>query len=328
MVEQEVKYTIHPACADLPRQSPEEDADLEASMIASGQLLPIIKYGTLIIDGRHRFRIALKLKMVPWFEEFVPFSDEPSEIEREIYDRVKALHTRRNMSTGQWTQIVNRWVSRGAITPIPRTAGDPVRRRPITNSEIAKAAGKDRRSIQRANTVENRGVEELKELMADDKVSLRAAEKLSKLPEQDQQAAVERIKSGEEAPDVVKDIIQNSDHSRLGLKDENDRSVPSKFINAFAERGKFSGISARISQIKKDVEELHAGPAGDWMLVNSIVADLVNAGRFVRGAAPHAICPYCLGAQKINGQKCEPCKGRGWVTKQVYEQAPESIKGA
>ena len=56
---------------------------------------------------------------------------------------------------------------------------------------------------------------------------------------------------------------------------------------------------------------------------NSLNTQLRNVQIAIRWGKPYALCPFC---KNLTGDGCRTCKKRGWVTKAIYDKAPESIK--
>lgn len=50
----------------------------------------------------------------------------------------------------------------------------------------------------------------------------------------------------------------------------------------------------------------------------SILTTLSALGAQLADDRPHAVCPQCKGT----GQRCQPCKDRGWITKRAYDRLP------
>lgn len=57
-----------------------------------------------------------------------------------------------------------------------------------------------------------------------------------------------------------------------------------------------------------------------FLHLQSANADANNVKQAIKFSMPYAVCPYC------KGKKCQACRQTGWVTKQVYESAPEEKK--
>lgn len=96
--------------------------------------------------------------------------------------------------------------------------------------------------------------------------------------------------------------------------------VPERLWPIFQAKDRFDTLCNALSQVKKLAGELAEAEAGSYMRLDTISADVGNARSQIKHAAPYAVCPYC-DAKK--GKKCDACKGIGWVTKLIYDQAPD-----
>jgi ParB-like chromosome segregation protein Spo0J len=62
-------FTIHPAAMELPELSVTEFTELKTDIKARGLIVPILKRGHVILDGRHRLRACQELGIEPRFVE-------------------------------------------------------------------------------------------------------------------------------------------------------------------------------------------------------------------------------------------------------------------
>jgi hypothetical protein len=65
-----VDIGFHPAAEFLRRMNEAEFEDLVARIKARGQRVPIVRYGGLILDGRHRYMACRRLRIEPRFEDY------------------------------------------------------------------------------------------------------------------------------------------------------------------------------------------------------------------------------------------------------------------
>lgn len=105
--------------------------------------------------------------------------------------------------------------------------------------------------------------------------------------------------------------------------DEVGNPIPNAEIaKAFARAVELDEAARTISEIK--VVAMKAIDAGDPlyrdMVKGSVEADCKNLRNQFTNARPHSVCPYCA------GEKCKACKQRGWVNKQVFDNAPSEMK--
>lgn len=89
------KLEIHPAAEEYPQLSYEEYRAMENSIKERGLDEPIKLSQGRIIDGRHRYRVCIKLE-IPIPVEELNLSEE------EIYGYVYSTNIRRSLSAGQW----------------------------------------------------------------------------------------------------------------------------------------------------------------------------------------------------------------------------------
>jgi ParB-like chromosome segregation protein Spo0J len=158
-------YTTHPAAMLFPMMTKEEYRDLKASIAASGLMVPILKQGTVILDGRNRYQACKELDLEPTFEEYT--GDDPA---MEIFRR---NFIRRNLTTDQKATILvkfrdqtpevyQRWLKDKAEAVERRMAnlkqGDKSRRLPgkpsgRTAQRTAEQSGLPKTAIERADRV-------------------------------------------------------------------------------------------------------------------------------------------------------------------------------
>lgn len=71
-----IKLNIHPLANIIPLMLTDEAVDLERDIEANGQRQPITIYNGMILDGRHRYAVCLKLGIEPKTETFTGTEDE------------------------------------------------------------------------------------------------------------------------------------------------------------------------------------------------------------------------------------------------------------
>ena len=81
--------------------------------------------------------------------------------------------------------------------------------------------------------------------------------------------------------------------------------------------GQLSAIKCRIEKAKKGDDLMYVE------IRNSVLADLNMCRESVSYALPYTICPTCNG-QLVD--KCGLCKGRGVISKQLYDKVPVEIR--
>lgn len=134
----------------------------------------------MVLDGWNRYRAASELDLPCPVREHDD-ADDPREF-------VKAQNKhRRHLSTGAWALIE---VKLYTWRPGPGRPGNsaPGAELQKTSKEMAASIGSGVRTIEQAKAVEAKAVEEVKQAVLEGKTSLKNAERIANLP-QDQQAA-------------------------------------------------------------------------------------------------------------------------------------------
>ncbi len=95
-----------------------------------------------------------------------------------------------------------------------------------------------------------------------------------------------------------------------------------RFQRIFAHSARFGAIMSALKSIKAQLSELDEMPAGEVLhqQIKAIERDRRNIYAAVKFSKPWAVCPYCGGS--ASHSECGGCKGRGWVTKEVFDQSP------
>lgn len=93
-----------------------------------------------------------------------------------------------------------------------------------------------------------------------------------------------------------------------------------KFREVFTHGAKFLVFGRHVAAIKGMLREILEGPAGSVLAEQrqDIERDRQNILSAIKFSRPYAVCPYCGG----NRDDCTGCKGRGWVTKEAWDQSP------
>lgn len=84
----------------------------------------------------------------------------------------------------------------------------------------------------------------------------------------------------------------------------------------------FQKQHAKLHAIKRELQTLAGTPLGSSLRIDQVVADIENAARAVRWAAPFKDCPN----QPNCKTGCQTCKGQGWITEEVWDRLPKELK--
>jgi hypothetical protein len=99
-----------------------------------------------------------------------------------------------------------------------------------------------------------------------------------------------------------------------------DKPLAKKLWPAFDEHNNFVSVRDSINEALRTIKELAASPAGAFIHLQSVEADLNNAKKNVTAYEPYTTCPYC------KGKGCKSCRTTGWIPKLIYNQVPGEMK--
>lgn len=161
----------------------------------------------------------------------------------------------------------------------------------------------------------------------------RHARELRRLPEQEREPAYRDASDlanleGFDQPEQ-RHIQQVVKERRRKAKPENDGATmdecgtivtDGRIAAAFNAADPFGEALNLVGQLKTIVDDLVTTPAGLLLAENQqvIERDRRSLAALIRFCRPHAVCPYCGGRQ----EKCDACKGRGWVNEDIYRTSP------
>jgi len=79
-------------------------------------------------------------------------------------------------------------------------------------------------------------------------------------------------------------------------------------------------VLKQVSELKRSMRELACEDVGMYLVEADLAAKLEAVRGSIRQATPTAVCVYC------GGEGCNSCRGKGWLSKAVYDAAPASKK--
>lgn len=324
---------IHPVALEYEPLSKADFKSMVESIKRLGQLKKIWRYDGQVIDGNHRQQACILLGIDPKYEDFDPKTTDPAEIEAVLRDHVAALNDERRHSN-QAIRSLRATKRRLAYersqisdaTPCPVTPDKTYSAE--SQTEAAAKDGVSQASVSRTETVLRKGVPELETLIGEGKLQTRTAAKIAAKPHCVQKWTVENIGKGMKPGDALQAAVEKENEmAKPKQLDGEGRPVPEQWRAVFAQADRFYELSRLAARIGREAKELAETPAGKLLHLNVIVADAKNLGIQLRGSAPHAICVYCSGkCTTSKGETCPACKGHGWITKDIYEQAPDELK--
>jgi hypothetical protein len=193
---------FHPLANLFPMLSERETDDLGADMRDNGQVETVKLHRGMILDGRNRYTAGVKVGLAIRAEVF-------EGTDRDALNWVISKNLkRRHLTESQRAMVAAKLATLrlgdnqhsqpapigapgldfgGEAEPPPQ---DPVAI--VSQSEAGDLMNVSRRSVQRATTVVEQGVPQLQEAVAQDQIAVSVAEKIARLPEAEQPAAVEK----------------------------------------------------------------------------------------------------------------------------------------
>jgi hypothetical protein len=179
----------HPAAEIFPDMTATEYESLRKDIATHGQLIPIVRYGRQIVDGRHRFRVCRELGIEPQFVEW--------DGQGQILDFLFSMNVRRrNLTTPQLAFIGARalpfYQPQARQRMLDGRAPDPTRMSEEGSTgeaaeQIAGQLGISADAVYAAKKVLEKGTPELPRAVEAGKMTLWNAAKLASLPLRKQQ---------------------------------------------------------------------------------------------------------------------------------------------
>ena len=118
------------------------------------------------------------------------------------------------------------------------------------------------------------------------------------------------------------DVPDEDDEQLLDLQDDE----PGIDIEAAIALGKeFDRLNREVLAKVREIKDLASKPGGVWLDGNKlqeVETKVKNGLNAFLGAKPYHRCPYC------GGKGCGPCRESGYVTRMVFDAAPEAKRKA
>lgn len=133
------------------------------------------------------------------------------------------------------------------------------------------------------------------------------------------------------APKPVKKISGGVTFDRDELtsesKDAFDKDAPDELKHVFELREGFEEQRNRLAAVQTWItqNENHPGAKHLQSAASRIRTDLKQASSELKFCAPHCVCVYCKN-KPPKVANCNACKGLGWITEPIFNQAPEALK--
>jgi ParB-like chromosome segregation protein Spo0J len=178
-----MKYKQHPLSSAFPAMTDNEFQELRDSIETNGVLNPITIYEGMVIDGWHRYKAANEANVDCPETELDEWIDPK--------DFVLAQNkNRRHITMAQLavaTTMVYEWRPNGVKSSSALSAGLGK-----TTAELAEISGASERTINQAKSVLRNATPEVQEAVKSGKIGLSKAQKISKLPKDQQAGAIDK----------------------------------------------------------------------------------------------------------------------------------------
>lgn len=157
----------------------------------------------------------------------------------------------------------------------------------------------------------------LTKLLEKGKIDANAAEEIRQMTnDADRLKVIKSLQSGKKPKPK-----ENEEEVKV---DDGGLPIPSHVLPAFKGRQEIRRVGRLFDELKHEVADLADNPGINPAVINGIVAGIQNAkGSMMANQASH-ICPYCHAKKKQ--EECNACRGRGWVIKLIFDQAPKGGK--
>jgi hypothetical protein len=101
--------------------------------------------------------------------------------------------------------------------------------------------------------------------------------------------------------------------------DEIGRQIPPEILEDWHKAENFSEVLSLVSRVKVEVERLFKEEDVITAEIhNGTLAEIKHVYTALKQVLPYSLCPTCNG---LGRKKCVLCKGRGWISKMLYESA-------
>lgn len=192
-----MKYTQHPLSFAFPAMTAQEYQDLRDSVEVNGVLNPITIFEGMVLDGWHRYKAANESNMDCPEVELEDWIDPKDFVLAQNKNRRHITVAQLAMATTQ----VYEWYPNG-VTASSAPSAEVTK----TTAQMADISGVSKRTIEQAKFVLKNASAEIQEAVKSGKIGLKKAQAISKLPKDQQAAAINKAlpKEAPEKPILTK----------------------------------------------------------------------------------------------------------------------------
>jgi hypothetical protein len=192
-------YPVHEVAEFYPMMSSDEFRGLVDNIAANGQLEPItLDADGVLIDGRNRAKACEELGIKP------TTTVHTGDVDAFIISK----NTRRNLTTPQRAMIAAKHAKRAQGRPWPLKSSQDDFNPPPTRDQLAADLRVSTPSIDRARQIVDAGIDDLGQMVTDGSLPLVPAAKVAKLPPEQQQEFVDKVRAGAKPSAAMPDAPQ------------------------------------------------------------------------------------------------------------------------
>ncbi len=245
----------------------------------------------MILDGRHRHKIAIIAGVVPSFRRYVGTHPE-AYVQKKMF--------RQHLTASKRAQFAVKLIE------LKRAKGQP-----ISQQAAADMAHVSLREVQLAEKVETHGTAELKDAVKAGTITVPDAANVADKPKDVQKKAVSRVKHGEDRTvTAAAKVVEGRSQF-----DDGEEEEPKEVTLEDTIRLKNQAIESFCRGLMKFVND--NAPKDEWLSDlsrgESAIKKISDACTTFRSAKCHAACPLC------QGEGCPRCHQTGRVPKQNFE---------
>lgn len=291
-------YKDHPLADIFPLLPPNELAKLAGSIKENGFHGTITLLEEKILDGRNRYRAAKIAGIEPKFREHK--NGDPL-----AFVLMANLH-RRHLSESQRAMVAAKLANMESGANKASTNVVTSANLPTSQADAAEALHVSTRSVGAARKI------------------------LAEAPKREVQAIERGEKTVNGVAREMKQASARPSPSKNGneppvIRDETGYPVPPPAMACWNRKAEVEETLRLISKARCAVRDIpHEDPMHVETHAQDVLASLSDAYRTFAQSVPHAVCPTCQGRRPEN---CMVCKGRGMISKFLWDTAiPKELK--
>lgn len=289
-----VSYEFDDLCNMFPDITTEQLHELANDIAENGLQNPIVRWEGRILDGKNRLKACEMSRVKPEFVDWYPTNPEnEDDSRREAFAYVVSLNLhRRQLTESQLALIAGRMANMGPGRHTEQS-------RSVSLEAAANAVGISRRTVSEGKRVVSKSSPKVVDAVRSGEVSVSDAGKISELPHEIQEAALDDVKSGTASTLV------------LAVRDRKSQFTPEDFDPSITAEKKWRDQSAAIESFCRTMaDRFKECPRDEWLddghfkIANDQLKQSLSTLRLSKGVAR---CHHC------DGSGCDKCRNTGFL---------------